>query len=320
MIDDAPAVNAERILITGGAGYIGSVLTRALLSRGHAVTVLDNFAFGQSSLLDCCADPAFDVVVADARDADVLRPLVARHDVLIPLAALVGAPACDRDPALATSLNVGAVRTLCGLASPEQRIIFPVTNSGYGIGDASACTEESPLRPVSLYGRTKVEAEGIVLQRENSVSFRLATVFGASPRMRFDLLVNDFVQRAVVDGTLTLFEGHFRRNFIHVRDVARVFAHGLDHFVSMRGRVYNAGLDSANLTKRELCEAIQRQVPAFVFHEAETGTDPDQRDYLVSNARLTSTGFTPAFSLDAGIAELVKVCRYLPRTGHANVR
>jgi nucleoside-diphosphate-sugar epimerase len=310
----------SRVLITGGAGYIGSVLTRVLLEQGHAVTVVDNFMFRQTSLLDCCRFETFDVVRGDARDERTMAPLVSRHDVIIPLAALVGAPLCDLDRVAATTTNVEAVRLLCRLASREQRILFPVTNSGYGIGDADTmCTEESPLRPVSLYGETKVEAERIVLDRGESITFRLATVFGASPRMRLDLLVNDFVYRAVTDRSLVLFESHFKRNFIHVQDVVRVFVHGLAQFDEMKGRPYNVGLDSANLSKWQLCERIQAHVPGFVFFEAPIGQDPDKRDYIVSNARIASTGFETAWTLDDGIRELMRTYRIVRRSQHGNV-
>ncbi len=309
-----------RILITGGAGYIGSILTPMLLAAGHEVTVLDNFRFRQATLMDCCHYPKFDIVRGDCRDEQVLRPLVARADLVIPLAALVGAPLCSQDTVAAETTNQGAVELICRLASPDQRILFPTTNSGYGIGEPDKpCTEESPLRPVSLYGRTKVQAEVAVLQRQNSISFRLATVFGLSPRMRLDLLVNDFVYRAVHDRAVVIFEGHFRRNFIHVRDVGRIFLHALEHFDQMRGWAYNAGLEEANLSKLGLCAIIQRILPQFVYLEAPVGEDPDKRDYLVSNARLLATGFRTEWSLEAGIEELVKGFTILRNETFANV-
>lgn len=308
-----------KILVTGGAGYIGSVLTRVLLDRGHQVTVLDNFMYEQTSLLDCCPSPAFSVIRGDCRDERVLADALRGQDAIIPLAAIVGAPVCDSDRVAATSTNLDAITLLCRLATPSQRILYPVTNSGYGIGDKDTeCTEESPLRPISLYGETKVAAERAVLDRGNSLTFRLATVFGSSPRMRLDLLVNDFVYRAMYDRALVLFESHFKRNYIHVRDVAKVFVHGLDQFDSLQGRPYNVGLDSANLSKKELCEAIQRHLPSFVFFEAPIGRDPDQRDYVVSSARIMATGWSPDWSLDAGIVELMKTYRIVRRTAHAN--
>ena len=308
------------ILVTGGAGYLGSTLVPNLLAAGHRVTVLDSFLYRENSLAQACADPRFDVVNGDARSAETLKPLVAKTDVVIPLAALVGAPLCNRDPIGATTTNRDAVDTLCKMLSREQRVIMPITNSGYGIGEAGkACTEDSPLRPVSLYGINKVEAEQIVLERDNSISFRLATVFGMSPRMRIDLLVNDFVHRAVNDRFVVLFEAHFKRNYIHVRDVARAFLHAIGHFEEMRGRPFNVGLSEANLSKAELCERIKAQVPSFVYLEAPVGEDPDKRDYIVSNARIEATGYKPAYSLDDGIRELIKGFRMIRNTVYGNV-
>lgn len=308
------------ILVTGGAGYIGSVLVPALLAKGHSVTVLDSFMFRQNSLMDCCASEQFSLLRGDCRDEALLRKALNGADLVIPLAALVGAPLCDRDKIGAESINFGAVDLLCNVASPSQRIIIPNTNSGYGIGDKnSVCTEESPLRPISIYGTTKVRAEQRVLDRGNSLSFRLATVFGASPRMRTDLLVNDFVHRAVTDRTVVIFEGHFKRNYIHVRDVTRAFIHAIDNFDTMRGKPYNVGLDDANLSKLELCERIKQHVPGFVFLEAPIGKDPDQRDYEVSNARIAATGFKPMHTLDMGIRELIKAFTALRGGQYANV-
>jgi nucleoside-diphosphate-sugar epimerase len=308
------------ILITGGAGYIGSVLVPMLLARGHAVTVLDSFMFRQPTLLDCCADERFRVVRADCRDERAVRDALRDADLAIPLAALVGAPLCDRDPLGAESINYGAVDMLCRLASPSQRLIIPNTNSGYGIGEAGQeCTEDSPLRPISIYGTTKVRAEQRVLERGNSLSFRLATVFGASPRMRTDLLVNDFVNRAVTDRAVVIFEGHFKRNYIHVRDVARAFIHAIDNFDLMQGKPYNVGLDDANLSKLELCERIRAQVPGFTFLEAPIGKDPDQRNYIVSNKRIAAAGFVPQHSLDMGIRELIKVFTMVRTNQFGNV-
>jgi nucleoside-diphosphate-sugar epimerase len=309
-----------KILVTGGAGYLGSVLVPQLLAAGHSVTVLDSFMFRQNSLAECCASEAFEVVRGDCRDERLLGDLLKTHDTAIPLAALVGAPLCERDRLGAVSINRDAVRLLCQLASPSQRILMPVTNSGYGIGQPGIpCTEDSPLKPISLYGTSKVEAEQAVLERENSISFRLATVFGMSPRMRLDLLVNDFVYRAVNDRALVIFEGHFKRNYIHIRDVARVFLHAIENFETLRGRPYNVGLEDANLTKLELCAVIQKHIPGFVFLEAPIGEDPDKRDYIVSNERILATGWKPAHSLDDGIRELLKGYRILKNSTYANV-
>lgn len=308
------------ILVTGGAGYIGAVLVPKLLQAGHAVTVVDNFMFQQSSLADCCGYDSFEVVRGDARDEALMKKLLAKADAVIPLAALVGAPLCKLDPVGTKTVNQDAVEMLCRLAGRSQRILMPVTNSGYGIGEKDKfCTEDSPLRPISLYGVTKVEAEKAVLQRENSLTFRLATVFGMSPRMRLDLLVNDFVYRAVHDRAVVVFEGHFKRNYIHIQDVARVFIHGIEGFDKMRGKPYNVGLDDANLSKIELCQAIQKQLPGFVYVEAPIGEDPDKRDYIVSNARLAATGFKPEWSLDRGIRELIKGYTILRNSRFANV-
>jgi nucleoside-diphosphate-sugar epimerase len=308
------------VLVTGGAGYLGSILVPELLAAGYRVTVLDNFMYLQNSLAQLCADPRFDVVNADARSAEAIKPLLAKADVVIPLAALVGAPLCKKDPIGATTTNRDAIATLCGMLSREQRVIMPTTNSGYGIGEKGKfCTEESPLRPVSLYGIDKVAAEKIVLERENSISLRLATVFGMAPRMRIDLLVNNFVHRAVTDRFIVLFEAHFKRNYVHIRDVARAFLHAMDNFEGMRGGPYNVGLSNANLSKAELCERIKLQIPRLVYVEATVGEDPDKRDYIVSNAKIEATGYQPVHSLDDGIGELIKGYRMLRNSVYANV-
>lgn len=309
------------ILITGGAGYIGSVLTRHLLEQGHRVTVLDSLVYRQASLLHLCHWPTFEFIRGDARDVDLLKRVVPEFDVLIPLAALVGAPACDRDPMMATSVNLEAVLALNGIRSKHQRVLFPTTNSGYGVGEQDTyCTEETPLRPISLYGRTKVEAEQALLQSENVITFRLATVFGVSPRMRLDLLVNDFTHRAVKDRFIVLFEEHFRRNFIHVRDVAGAFLFGLEHFERLKNQPYNVGLSSANLSKRQLCEVIRRRVPELVVFSSPVGKDPDQRNYVVSNEKIEKAGWRPMVSLDEGIEELLKAYRMLASPiGYGNV-
>jgi len=309
-----------RILITGGAGYIGSVLTPTLLSLGHQVTVLDSFYFRQNSLMDCCQHADFQIVRGDCRDEALMKKLIAQADVIIPLAALVGVPLCNTDAIATQTTNQQAIEMLCRLASPQQWVLMPVTNSGYGIGEKGKfCTEETPLRPISTYGITKVKAEEAVLSRANSISFRLATVFGASPRMRLDLLVNDFVHRAVHDRAVLIFEGHFKRNYIHIRDVVRVFAHGLANFEKMKGKPYNVGLDDANLSKLELCAVIKKHLPKFVYVEAPIGEDPDKRDYVVSNARIAGTGFQPEWGLDRGIGELIKVYTILRNSIYSNV-
>ena len=307
------------VLVTGGAGYLGSILTPELLAAGHRVTVLDNFMYSQNSLAHLCANPDFDVANGDARAPDTLSPLVSKADVVIPLAAMVGAPLCNRDPIAATTTNRDAIATLCKMLSPSQRVVMPTTNSGYGIGEPGKfCTEETPLRPVSLYGRDKAAAEQIVLGRENAISLRLATVFGMSPRMRIDLLVNDFVHRAVTDRFVVLFEAHFKRNYLHIRDVARAFLHAIDNFDRMRGRAYNVGLSDANLSKTELCERIKAHTAEFVYLEAPIGGDPDKRDYIVSNARIEATGYRTKYSLDDGIRELIKGFRMIRNAVHVN--
>jgi nucleoside-diphosphate-sugar epimerase len=309
-----------RILITGGAGYIGSVLTAYLLQEKYEVTIVDNFMFGQSSLTDLCWHENLKIIRGDCRDEKIMKAALKNADVIIPLAALVGAPMCDKDRVGATSLNQVAIEMLCRNVSKEQRILMPVTNSGYGIGSGEEfCTEESPLRPISLYGTTKVNAESAILERENSISFRLATVFGISPRMRLDLLVNDFVYRAVNDRALVIFEGHFKRNFIHIRDVAKVFLHGIKNFEKMRGEAYNVGLEEANLSKIQLCELIQSIIPQFVFIEAPIGEDPDKRNYIVSNQKILKTGYTTDWSLERGVHELIKGYQIIRNSKYGNV-
>ncbi|MDO8568327.1 MAG: NAD(P)-dependent oxidoreductase [Dehalococcoidales bacterium] len=309
-----------KILVTGGAGYIGSMLVPALLQRGDEVTVVDSFMYNQSSLLDCCQYEKLKIIRGDARDKDLMSKLLKQVDAIFPLAALVGMPICAKDPVAARSTNLDAVKMLLELRSRDQIIVFPNTNSGYGIGEKGMqCTEETPLRPISLYGRLKVEAEKSILDSGNAIALRLATVFGVSPRMRLDLLVNDFTYRAVTDRFVILFEAHFKRNYIHVRDVARAFIHSVDNFSRMKDKAYNLGLDEANLSKWELCEEIKKQVPDFYFVEAKIGEDPDKRDYIVSNARIKAAGFTPAVSLQAGIAELIKGYQVIRRNQFGNI-
>lgn len=308
------------ILVTGGAGYLGSMLVPELLAQGHRVTVLDNFMYRQNSLTTVCADPNFQAIKGDAREESVLQPLVKDADLVIPLAALVGMPLCASDRIGAIAVNRDAIITLLRMLSPTQRIIMPITNSGYGIGEKSKhCTEETPMRPISLYGQTKVEAESAVLDRGNAISFRLATVFGMAPRMRLDLLVNDFVYRAMHDRSIVLFEAHFRRNFVHVRDVARAFLHGIANFAAMRDNAYNVGLSDTNISKLELCQRIKRHLPLFVYPEAPVGEDPDKRDYIVSNAKMEATGFECAYSLDQGIVELIKGYAMIRNSVYGNV-
>lgn len=311
---------AYNILVTGGAGYLGSILIPELLKLEYNVTVLDNFMFGQNSLLECCAYENFNVIRGDAREEDTLKPLLKKADYIIPLAALVGAPLCKRDRIGTITTNRDAIATVVRLVSKEQRIIMPTTNSGYGIGQKGVyCTEETPLNPISLYGKVKVEAEKIVLDRDNSISFRLATVFGMSPRMRIDLLVNDLTYRAIKDRFVVIFEGHFKRNYIHIRDVARAFIHAMDNFDTMKNEPYNVGLSDANLSKLELCAKIKEQVPDFVYIEAPIGEDPDKRDYLVSNEKIEKTGFKSIHSLEMGIRELIKGYKIITNSKYSNV-
>lgn len=309
-----------RILVTGGAGYIGAVLVPHLLGNGYHVTVLDNFIYSQAALLDCCHIPRLSIVRGDARDRSLIAEHLKKADVILPLACLTGARVCDRDPDAARAVNLDAVKMVLELRSRDQHLIFPNTNSGYGIGETDIfCTEETPLRPISLYGRLKVEAEKVVLDGPNTISLRLATVFGISPRMRLDLLVNDFTYRAVTDGFAVLFEPNFKRNYVHVRDVARAFTHCLANFDKLKGEAYNVGLTDVNLSKLELCEEIRKQVPQFYFVEAHVGHDPDRRNYIVSNAKIERTGFKASVSLETGIAELIKGYQVIRRSGYSNV-
>ncbi len=308
------------ILVTGGAGYLGSTMVPDLLAAGHRVTVLDNFMFKQTSLNHCCYHPNFTIVKGDIRQKDTMSALMKEADVIIPLAALVGAPLCSLDPIGATTINHDAIELMLKLISKDQIVLMPTTNSAYGTGDKdNYCNEESPLRPISQYAIEKVEIEKELMQHPNAISFRLATVFGMSPRMRIDLLVNDFTYRAVNDRFVVLFESHFKRNYIHVRDVSRVFQHALNNHDAMKGEIYNVGLSNANVSKKELCEHIQKQVPDFIFIDEQIGKDPDQRDYIVSNEKIELTGFKTEFSLDRGIGELIKGYSMIKNTRYGNV-
>ena len=309
----------KKILVTGGAGYLGSILVPELLKREYQVTVLDLFIYGQSSLLDCCYDKELTVIYGDCRDEEMLKKVLKGQDVIIPLAAIVGFPACDRDKTAAVSTNLEAIKLLLKLRGSAQQIIFPCTNSGYGIGQGDIyCDETSPIKPISLYGTTKMEAERLILESGNSVTFRFATLFGASPRMRTDLLVNDFVYRAVNDRSLVIFEGDFVRNYLHVRDAARAFLFAIEHFEQMRGQTYNCGLSDSNLTKKELCERIKKFIPDFEYISAEYTTDPDKRNYYVSNKKIETAGFKPLYSIDDGIEELIKAYQIIKNQTYGN--
>ena len=309
-----------KVLVTGAAGYIGSILVPRLLQGGYSVVALDNFMYNQSSLLDCCNHPNFELLRGDSRDEELVARCLKQADAVLPLACLTGAPICKQDPVGAATVNRDAIRTLLKLRSKNQPVVYPTTNSGYGIGEKDGfCTEQSPLRPVSLYGTLKVEAEQAVLSADNTATLRFATVFGASPRMRTDLLVNDFVLRAVRDRFVVLFEAHFRRNYLHVRDASDAFVFCLENFSRVKGQPHNVGLSEANLTKKQLCEEIKKQLPDFYFCESPVGEDPDKRDYLVSNAKIEAAGFKARRSLAEGIAELIKVYRIFRNFQYGNV-
>jgi len=309
-----------QILVTGGAGYLGSTLVPELLGAGHRVTVLDNFMYDQNSLAHVCHHPNFEVVRGDVRIEATVLPLLKKADIIIPLAAYVGAPLCARDPVGASSTNHDAIVMMLKHISKHQRIIMPTTNSAYGTGDEkNFCTEESPLRPISLYAIEKVKVEQALMQHPNATSFRLATVFGMSPRMRIDLLVNDFTYRAVHDRFVVLFEANFKRNYIHVRDIARAFMHGIDNYEKTNNQIFNVGLSDANVSKKELCQVIHKLLPDFTFIEAPIGKDPDQRNYIVSNAKIEATGYKPQVSLEAGIRELIKRFAMIRNTRYGNV-
>lgn len=309
-----------KILVTGGAGYIGSILVPELLKKNHEVIVIDNFIYNQTSLLDCCYNKNLTIIREDARNKNVIVKYLKNVNAIFPLACMTGAPLCEKDPIAAKTVNFDVVKMILELRSKGQIIIFPTTNSGYGIGQKGIyCTEKTSLNPISLYGRLKVETEKILLDAGNCITLRLATVFGISPRMRLDLLVNDFTYRAVTDRFLVLFESHFKRNYIHIRDVAKAFIHCLDNFNKMKDEPYNVGLSNANLSKWELCEEIKKQVPNFYFTEAEVGEDPDKRDYIVSNEKIEATGFKPDYSLQQGIAELIKGYQVIRRNLYTNI-
>ncbi len=309
-----------QVVITGGAGYIGSVLTEELLNKGYAVTVLDLFDKTDSSMTYAAKHVDFNAERVDILDTQAIQAHVRKADIIIPLAALVGAPLCERHKRMAEMVNYESVNNICDLAPKNSLVIYPNTNSGYGImgADEEMCTEESPLNPISIYGDTKVRAEKRVISG-NGIAFRLATVFGSSYRMRLDLMVNEFVYRAFKDNCIVLFEGHFRRNFIHVRDVAGAFIHAIENHNKMRGQVYNLGLSEANLTKVELCKKIKEVFPSFCIIEADIGKDPDKRDYLVSNEKLERTGWKPKYSLEFGIKELANYYKTFKAMHYGNV-
>jgi len=308
------------VLVTGGAGYLGSVLCEHLLDAGYHVTAIDSLMYGQNSFFHVCANPAFDFIEGDVRNEDLMQGLIKDADVIIPLAAIVGAPACKRDPWLTTSVNLEAVQLINRLRSPQQLVIYPNTNSGYGASTGDTyCTEDTPLEPISLYGQTKVQAELELLESPNAITLRLATVFGTSPRMRLDLLVNHFVYTAITDGYLVIFEKDFKRNYVHIRDVADCMIYCIKNSPQMVGRPYNVGLDEANLSKEELALKVKEYVPNFYIHFAAIGSDPDKRNYIVSNERLRKAGFEAKRSLDDGIKELLKGYRMIGRSPFKNI-
>lgn len=309
-----------KILITGGAGYIGSVLTPLLLSEGYSVTVIDKLSYERNSLVACCKYNEFNFIEGDINNYKIISNIIDKFDIVIPLAAIVGAPASEKNTLLSRKTNLDSIKDLIKLMSTSQKMIYPTTNSGYGVGKQDQyCTEETPLNPISEYGRNKVEAEKIILDRKNSISFRLATVFGVSPRMRTDLLVNDFTLKAVKDGYIVLFQENFKRNYIHINDVANVFLYSIKNFETMKDNTYNVGLEDTNISKLELAQRIKKFLPNFSIHCAEIGEDPDKRDYIVSNKKILSTGWKTQWSLDDGIQQLIKCYKLLKTNSYTNL-
>jgi nucleoside-diphosphate-sugar epimerase len=295
----------KKTLITGGAGYLGSVLTEVLLNKGYQVTILDNLIYKQTSVSPFSYHSRFDFVLGDVQDTLLLKKLVESHDVIIPLAAIVGMPACKNNPDLTVQVNYKQIKNITEWATKNQIIILPNTNSQYG-SSVDVITEDSPFKPLSLYAETKCDAENILLNSGNGISLRLATVFGMSYRMRMDLLVNDFVYKALTDEYLVLFESYFIRNYIHIRDVANTFVFMIENYDKCNNNAFNVGLSSANCTKLELAQSIQKYVPGLVIVENNFKQDFDQRNYVVSNRKLESQGWSPLFTLDNGIQELIK--------------
>ncbi|RAP26755.1 hypothetical protein DID74_01655 [Candidatus Marinamargulisbacteria bacterium SCGC AG-333-B06] len=311
---------AGHVLVTGGAGYIGSVLVPMALEAGYNVTVIDNLLYQQQSLMPLCHHNNLTLIKGDARDEALIKKQLEKADVIIPLACLVGAPLCDQDPISAQSVNVATLESILKLKSKSQQLIYPNTNSGYGIGQKEQyCDETSPLTPISLYGKLKVQAEKMILDTGEGVTFRFATVFGLSPRMRLDLLVNDFTYKAVRDRYVVLFESHFKRNYIHIKDAAASFLHAMTHYNTMKGHCFNVGLSNANLSKMELCQEIKTYIPEFVFMESDINKDPDQRDYIVSNKKIEETGFYAKKTLQDGIGEMVKAFQFWPKHNLSNI-
>ena len=311
---------SRTVLVTGAAGYLGSIVVPELLKLGHRVIAVDNFMYGQSPLLDVCHDPKLEIVRDDVRNEGTMKKLLAKADVIIPLACLVGAPLCAQKPIEARTINLDAIKMLVDASSKNQMFIVPVTNSGYGVGQEGIyCTEETPLNPISVYGKLKAELEQHLMASGHAVSLRLATVFGVSPRMRLDLLVNDFTYRACTDRFVVLFEAHFKRNYVHVRDVAAAFIHSMQIFDKMKNEAYNVGLSEANLSKMELCLEIKKQVPDFTIMESAIGEDPDKRNYIVSNEKIEKIGFKANVSIQQGITELIKGYKVIRRNQYSNV-
>lgn len=295
----------KKVLITGGAGYIGSILTEKLLENDYAVTVLDNLAYKQISLTTFCHNKNFSFCYGDVRNKDLLMSLLSQNDIIVPLAAIVGMPACKKDPMLTKAINHDQITNIINLLSRDQMLIVPNTNSQYGSSDVPI-TEESPFKPLSLYAKTKCDAENELLNSGNGISMRLATVFGVSYRQRMDLLVNDFVYRAFVDRFLVLFESSFMRNYIHVRDVAKAFLHLINNYEKCNNNAFNVGLTSANMSKLDLALKIKEYIPSLSIIEDQFKEDFDKRNYVVSNEKLEKTGWYCDFSLDDGIVELIK--------------
>ena len=310
----------NKILITGGAGYIGSVLVEHLLASSYEVTVIDNFRYKQNSLGHLYVNKKLSVFNADVLNFDHYKEYLDNHEIIIPLAALLGAPICKSQPELSQLINCTVVKKLIDYCGNTKKIIMPTTNSAYGSGNENNfCDENSELKPISEYAVEKVELEKYLMQNSTAISLRLATVFGSSPRMRTDLLVNDFVRRAITDRSLVLFEPHFKRNYIHIQDVARAFIHSIKNWNTMKNQIYNLGLEDANLSKLELCQKINQHINDFEFFISDNGKDPDQRNYIVSNKKIISTGFKTNFSIDDGIQELIKCYKSVSTNRFSNI-